>query len=571
MKNHHSLSNAITTILAIIGLIVMALLFLPEKFGGRVTYLVVNGVSMEPTFHQGDLVIVRAADHYNVRDIAAYKNQELEQATVIHRIVKINNENFVFQGDNNTWVDDYKPTQAEIIGKLWLHFPGIGNGINWLKKPINLVLVVLVVGGILMIKPSRTILKKGKKVQKSPAKCVNWIEGIIIIACIAGAFCLVMAFFAYTRPLTKENNIDIPYTQTGSFSYSAVTDSDIYDNNEVVSGDPIFPKLTCQVDFSYSYQLSGIDPSNINGFQSLDIVIQDPATGWKRTIVTTPKKAITQSTYKIDNIVDICEIEDIVNNYLTTTKLKSDYFTLSVVPIVILTADVEGKPLSENFSPSLIMEFNDTHFFLRTSQTNEDPLTVSKEDSLKKTSEEINHLSILGNEFQITDLRELSVKGFTYSFALLLAGALIYIAISLYCKEASIALRYCPILVEINDPKEEIAVSGKIINVNSIEDLAKIADRDHLLIMHGKDDTNPPSDLYFVESDRCIYQFISKNNHRSKINITKMSDVSRMSENEELPIEPKSHNAIDTQESDKINEVKVEKLSEKKVRKSQNK
>lgn len=531
MKSNHSLSNAITTVLAIIGLIVMAIIFLPAQLGGRLTCLVVNGVSMEPTFHKGDFVIVRAADQYDVRDIAAYKNQELEEATVIHRIVKINKDNFVFQGDNNTWVDDYKPTKDEIIGKLWLHFPVIGNGINWLKKPINLALVILVVGGILMIKPSKTILKKGKKIEKSPAKCVNWIEGIIILACVSGAIFLVLAFFAYTRPLTKENQTNIPYTQTGNFTYSAVTESDIYDNNEVVSGDPIFPNLTCQVDINYTYHLSGIDPSNINGFQSLEIIIQDPATGWKRTIVTTPKKAISQSTYTSDNIIDICEIEDTVNNYLATTKLKSDYFTLTVLPTVILTADVEGNPLSENFSPSLVMEFNDTHFFLRTSPTDEDPLSVSKDGSLKKSTEETNNLSLLGNEFQITDLRKISIKGLTYSFALLLAGALVYIVISLYCKEASIALRYCPILVEIDNPDEEISKTGKIINVNSIEDLAKIADRDHLLILHGKDELIPPSDLYLVESDHCLYRFTSKNTHRSKMKLTNETNGLKSIEN----------------------------------------
>ncbi len=40
--------------------------FAPAKLGGAAGYVLVNGISMEPRFHTGDLVIVRQADRYQV-------------------------------------------------------------------------------------------------------------------------------------------------------------------------------------------------------------------------------------------------------------------------------------------------------------------------------------------------------------------------------------------------------------------------------------------------------------------------------------------------------------------------
>jgi len=570
MRVHQRLSNEITNILAIIGLIVMFFILLPASLGGRATYLVVNGKSMEPKFHLGDLAVVKPSESYQIGDIVAYKNQQLENELVIHRIVNIQGDYFVLKGDNNTWLDTYKPTSDEIIGKLWLHLPYIGNITNLIKKPISIALLIVLGGGIVMIKPSKKIYDKRKKTTKSPAKCVNWVEGIIIIASISGAIFLVLAAFAFTRPLQKENKSKITYTQKGVFSYSAATTSDIYDNNELKAGDPIFPDLTCEVKMSFSYQLSGIDPSNINGYQSMDIIIADPSTGWKRTIVSTPKKIVNQTEFSTDSIVDVCKIEEIVEDYLTTTKLKSDNFSLSLYASVILTGDVEGQPFSETFSPNLDIDFDQTHFYLRIKQPDVDPTITSTDGSIEKTYVKPNQLSLFGINLPITELRNISIKGLTYSLGLLFVGAIIYLVISMCCKEASIALRYCPLLVEIDNPDDAFDQNEKIINVNSIEDLGKIADRDHLIIMHGKDNSNPPSDLYYVESEKCLYRFISINTPKSIIHMKGVKKERLESDPGEKTISPDEIEKVEENISEHF-EVEEEINPGKKTRKTRSK
>ena len=65
-------------------------------------------------------------------DVATYRHPTL--GPVIHRIVAETDGRFIFKGDNNTWLDSYQPTQAEMIGKLWVYVPRLG-GISRADAP----------------------------------------------------------------------------------------------------------------------------------------------------------------------------------------------------------------------------------------------------------------------------------------------------------------------------------------------------------------------------------------------------------------------------------------------------
>ncbi len=107
----------IANIFLVLGLIILWITFAPASIGGRVSYVMVNGISMEPGFHLGDLTILRRDSNYQVGDIVTYHDSQM-QAYVIHRIIGIDQDQFILKGDNNSWIDAYRPTQEEIIGKL---------------------------------------------------------------------------------------------------------------------------------------------------------------------------------------------------------------------------------------------------------------------------------------------------------------------------------------------------------------------------------------------------------------------------------------------------------------------
>ena len=89
---------------------------------------------MEPNYHTGDLVIVRKAQTYQVGDVVTYRDAEMG-AFVIHRIIAIEQGQFVIKGDNNSWVDAYHPTHEEIVGKQWIYAPKAGRAMLWLRSP----------------------------------------------------------------------------------------------------------------------------------------------------------------------------------------------------------------------------------------------------------------------------------------------------------------------------------------------------------------------------------------------------------------------------------------------------
>ena len=129
----HLLLRLVTS--AAIALVVLIGGLLPQQLGGRMSYVITNGSSMLPHFHAGDLVIVRREPTYRVGEVAAFHNQQLH-VIVLHRIVAIRGNRYVFKGDNNSFVTTYEPTKSQIVGAEWLHVPGGGRIIIDLRTPV---------------------------------------------------------------------------------------------------------------------------------------------------------------------------------------------------------------------------------------------------------------------------------------------------------------------------------------------------------------------------------------------------------------------------------------------------
>ena len=70
------------------------LVFGPHAVGGPLTYVTTRGDSMEPRMHQGDLVTARKASDYKVGDVIAYRDQQLLNQVVLHRIVSQEGDTF---------------------------------------------------------------------------------------------------------------------------------------------------------------------------------------------------------------------------------------------------------------------------------------------------------------------------------------------------------------------------------------------------------------------------------------------------------------------------------------------
>ena len=117
------------------------LTFHPASLGGRASYVMVSGTSMQPTLYTNDLVITRTQPTYAVGDIVAYR---VDDSQVIHRIVGgSNSEGYLLQGDNNPSVDPWYVTDNEIVGKSWVRIPGGAVYLRALQGPGPLAAVLV--------------------------------------------------------------------------------------------------------------------------------------------------------------------------------------------------------------------------------------------------------------------------------------------------------------------------------------------------------------------------------------------------------------------------------------------
>src|SRR5688572_23279489 len=213
-------------LLLCMGLVAIWIAFAPEKIGGSVSYVMVNGSSMEPGFHLGDLVILRKAPTYQVGDVVTYRDPKLD-AYIIHRIIAIDGEQFVLQGDNNPWIDAYHPASEEVLGKKWLHAPNLGQGMAWFRKPINLSLTIALLGGVLMTSMV-TKSPKNQKAKSHPAfKLGGIFEGTLYLLGFLFLGFIGLSIFAFTRPITRNAN-GIPYVQESNYFYSAAGTPGVY-------------------------------------------------------------------------------------------------------------------------------------------------------------------------------------------------------------------------------------------------------------------------------------------------------------------------------------------------------
>lgn len=120
--------------------------------------------SMEPAISEGDLLIVRAKNEYQIGDIVVYQQGK---TSIVHRITNISEETVTTQGDaNNT--SDTPFHISQIKGKVIAVIPAIGALLWALKTPI--ALITMLAAAILLVELSLRQKKADKEYQKEKIK-----------------------------------------------------------------------------------------------------------------------------------------------------------------------------------------------------------------------------------------------------------------------------------------------------------------------------------------------------------------------------------------------------------------
>ncbi|MDD5865972.1 MAG: signal peptidase I [bacterium] len=125
---------------------------------GYSIFEIVTG-SMEPTLSINDYIIVKNTDNISEGDIITYKE---ENTFITHRIIKINGDEIITQGDANNSTDK-KISKSMIIGKVVKVLPNLGVIKSILLTPkiiISMCIFILLLNLCLSYKPEEK--EKGK-------------------------------------------------------------------------------------------------------------------------------------------------------------------------------------------------------------------------------------------------------------------------------------------------------------------------------------------------------------------------------------------------------------------------
>lgn len=124
-----------------------ALLAMSLPFSGRKTFSVQTG-SMKPGINPGDLVVVNRvpASEVKIGDVITYANPNNPKQTITHRMVqRLSGKNsagsLVTKGDANFTTDAPVP-EKYVIGKVERHIPYLGYFVDFIRKPLGLLLII---------------------------------------------------------------------------------------------------------------------------------------------------------------------------------------------------------------------------------------------------------------------------------------------------------------------------------------------------------------------------------------------------------------------------------------------
>ncbi len=536
-------------------------IFAPVQVGGQATYVIISGNSMEPHFHTGDLVIVHQVSNYLVGDIVAYRNAEVK-SYVFHRIDGKNLDHFIFKGDNNSWLDSYQPSQAELVGKLWIHLRRVGNIVKWLRIPINMGILAACLGiiamavffglfknGINMNKKNKReeINNEGKKSRRGFFSSLNifsltrviglyrsktsaistisndrdpnlsgnrrnknlggLIEGLLFFLGFISLASLALMGFSFTRPIWVEVSDNFTYQQLGTFSYSSTVPAGVYDSNKVISGDPLFPNLNCKVNLQFNYAILGDQIRELTGTHQLTATILDDTSNWQRILPLESQTSFTGNTFETTTSLDLCQIEGIVAAMEQATGLGKSSYSLIIDPGIAITGSIDNRDLKATFEPKLQFLFNDIYFYLYQNETGIDFLNPTQTGLIEGTRRRENTILLLGLEPEVGKMRVLSIIGLGLSLCGLMILAFIFTEMVRRDQETLIQMKYGSMLVDVRDRALELSLAA--IDVMAMDDIARLAEQHSSVILH---EMHGLTHYYFVQGDQTIYRFMSTEN-----------------------------------------------------------
>jgi signal peptidase I len=469
---------------------------------GQLGIVSTYGVSMNPVYYQGDLVVVERANEYSTGDIVAYPVPG-KDIVALHRIIRGDADTgFVLKGDNNPSVDPTQPTSAEILGRAVLHLPHAGDWLKALTSPYALAAVacaLIIAGGA--ARTRRTNARRRRRAAMSRHTTRTRLaasastpslsamppasRAALAAAGTVGLVAVALGAFAWTAPTHAPAGTTTNTAQQLDFSYSATVPlTAAYDDTTVTAPEPVFRRLTNTVDVQLAYRGGP-------GTLSVDAELSTRG-GWRATIPLAEPATFTGDSYDTSVTLDLDALEARADAAAEVTGIAADQLTVTIAP-TITAAD------GSEFAPTLPLELSSLQLTLTGGAA---ALAATQTTPLVSTIAVPRMLGIAGVQLEVATARALSLG--------LLVAAALAAAAGLWSarrtpplsRGAQIRRRYAPLIATVAPmttpshlPVMEVAEFGT---------LAKLAQRYGLLVMHW---TRSDVDTFIVLDEAATYRF----------------------------------------------------------------
>ena len=486
----------------------------PVQLGGPTGYAVVNGSSMEPHLERGDLVLVRTRDSYGVGDVVLYEDHE-SGARVLHRIVAVRGGRFVTKGDNNDFRDPVRPAPDDVLGELWVSVPGAGGAVTWLKQPVHLA-ILLVILAFLGFSGGGEVTRRrragGRPVVALPdpsrpdARPEALPTGSTLV--VAGGVSLLvfgcLALFAWTANETASRTVPSLYTHEGAFSYHAAAEPDpVYPSGVVTTGAPVFTRLVDDLDLAFRYRLSTRVPADrLRGTIALDAVVSDTS-GWTRTLPVAPSRRFSGAAATAAGTFDVQAFEELVESARALTEAPLASITVNVHPVVHVTGTVGETPVDESFAPVLALSYDGTT--LRPVPARDaEPDAAPPYDPRREVSGRETVTTSLGLgplSLGVADARRIALLGILVSLVVVGLGGLLATRARNDGSAERIARKYGTRIVPA---RATVPAERWVTEIDDMDALVRIADAYERVILHVVENGE---DVYLVDDGVAVYRY----------------------------------------------------------------
>lgn len=521
----------------------------PVALGGDASYVIVQGHSMEPTYEDGDLVIVREASHYRQGDVIAFHAGGTfdDPARVIHRIVgDAGGGAFKTQGDNRDRTDPWEPTPDDVIGRAVLHIPEAGSAVGLLTRPEAFAAMggaAVVVGGERRRRrrrPSRTAHRPPVEdgVTRPPASARPLPAGpsrlgrlthprwafVGLVASLALALPVLALTWSSLRAPDSTQRVEV----MGHVDYAIGLDyrftglpSPVYPTGEVgttrsaagavAPSGPLYSRLLDRLDLELAFRVDGQGADPLTSTYAVDIAVETPG-GWSTVLTSipaTPFEGTTVQTVPVDLRAVTAQVAAVAD----LTGVGGDEYTIAVTPKLEVGGSSEAGDVREQLGAPMTFEAKGNVITAKA-------LEASERKDLTRTVSERATYSLgpwaLGTQ---------AARGLTGGLALVLVAGIAWFASVLFGglglgEPQRIAARYRS---QIIDVAVATAPPGPVVMVSAIDELARIAKLEQTVMVH--EDQGDGAHRYRVFLGTVTYEYETAPEHAGAAAAPEATDV----------------------------------------------